>query len=50
MLNKNESKIVYVAQLGVNDEKADLVSWEVSEGDRIEKGDVLCILDHQGSL
>lgn len=45
MLNKNEFKIVHVTQLGVNDEKANLVSWEVSEGGDIKKGDTLCILE-----
>ena len=41
----SDVKLVLVSQLGVNDEKADLVSWEVSEGSSIEKGDVLCILE-----
>ena len=33
----SDVKLVLVSQLGVNDEKADLVSWEVSEGSSIEK-------------
>ncbi len=41
----NESKIILVSQLGVNDEKATLVKWMVNEGDSVLKGEILCVLE-----
>lgn len=41
----NESKTILVSQLGVNDEKANLVKWEAIEGKKVQKGDVICILE-----
>jgi sugar O-acyltransferase (sialic acid O-acetyltransferase NeuD family) len=41
----SEFKMILVSQLGVNDEKANLVKWESVNGDEVEKGEVICILE-----
>ena len=41
----SEIKLVLVPQLGVNDERAEVVEWVVGDGDLVSSGDLICILE-----
>ncbi len=41
----SEVKLVLVPQLGVNDERAEVVEWMVEDGNYVSTSDLLCILE-----